>query len=257
LSFSYGTRARLGFLPSTAVAAVSMAGRPSPPPPSSPADDEPFPPLLPGGACRTGRARPRARSSSPPRRFHQRALKSSPPRHPHRLLRAALLGSPLLLLGSLLLLLGSPSLRPRLRLLRLSFPPPDHPRRSTLCPPGPRWCRPHPPPWWPLLFPRAPTDLLRPSQSSPPGFPSSALSLPDALLRSPLLAPCFPHVLLDMTVGAPVRDYPPPLTVFIQPSRWTPLNTLGGATRSCRPYAATPSPTTSSPWSLARRRTGS
>jgi hypothetical protein len=36
-----------------------------------------------------------------------------------------------------------------------------------------------------------------------------------------------------------------------------PLSNLGGATKSCRPSAATPLPTTSSPRSLTRRRIGS
>jgi hypothetical protein len=42
-----------------------------------------------------------------------------------------------------------------------------------------------------------------------------------ALLRSQLMAPGFPHVLPDMTVGAPVRAHPPPLTVCTQPSAIT------------------------------------
>jgi hypothetical protein len=59
-----------------------------------------------------------------------------------------------------------------------------------------------------------------------PGFLSSALSLPDVmpdvvLLRSQLLASGFPHGPLDMTppmtVGAHMRDCPPPTTVYSQP----------------------------------------
>jgi hypothetical protein len=55
-----------------------------------------------------------------------------------------------------------------------------------------------------------------------PGFPSIAFSLPDvALLCSKLLALGFPHVPLDTTVGAPVRDCHPPMTVYSQPSAIT------------------------------------
>jgi hypothetical protein len=55
-----------------------------------------------------------------------------------------------------------------------------------------------------------------------PDFPSTAFSLPDAaFLRSQLLTPGFPHVPLDTPVGAPVRDCPPPMTVYSQPSAIT------------------------------------
>jgi type II secretory pathway pseudopilin PulG len=40
-------------------------------------------------------------------------------------------------------------------------------------------------------------------------------------------------------------------------SRWTPLSTLGGTTRSCRPSTATPLPTTSYSRSLHRQRIAS
>eukprot|EP00267_Zea_mays_P051678 XP_020404662.1 uncharacterized protein LOC109944343 [Zea mays] len=55
-----------------------------------------------------------------------------------------------------------------------------------------------------------------------PDFPSIAFSLPDAaFLRSQLLAPGFPHVPLGTTVGAPVRDCPPLVIVYSQPSAVT------------------------------------
>jgi hypothetical protein len=55
-----------------------------------------------------------------------------------------------------------------------------------------------------------------------PDFLSSVLSLPDVLpdavlLRSQLLVPGFPHGLLGMTVGAHMRDCPPPMTVYSHP----------------------------------------
>jgi hypothetical protein len=98
---------------------------------------------------------------------------------------------------------------------------------------------PPPPPGAPVAPQQAPAELASPPASAPPsstslptptpaaaalhpGFPSSAISLPDtSLLHSQLLASGFPHVPLDMPVGPPVRDRPPPLTVYSQPSAIT------------------------------------
>jgi hypothetical protein len=77
----------------------------------------------------------------------------------------------------------------------------------------------------PASAPTSSTSLSAPTLAAAalyPGFPSSALSLPDAaLFRSQLLAPGFSHVPLEMPVGALVRDRPPPLTIYSQPSAIT------------------------------------
>jgi hypothetical protein len=74
----------------------------------------------------------------------------------------------------------------------------------------------------PTSAPPSSTSLQAPTPTTAalhPGFPSSALSLPDAaLFRSQLLAPGF---LLDMPVWAPVRELSPPLIVYSQPSTIT------------------------------------
>jgi hypothetical protein len=82
-----------------------------------------------------------------------------------------------------------------------------------------------------------------------PGFPSSALSLPDAtLFRSQVLAPGFPHVPLDMPVGPPVHDHPPPLTVYSQ------LSAITSSMRAPSDDAAALLVATRATVSVARRR---
>jgi hypothetical protein len=218
---------------------------PQPSPSAWPADRRPLPPSPPTATpsplslSPTGRRSPRpwrtrpalrtpSSSSPPPRRPHRRAP-SPPPRRPHWILWATsrLRRHATAHLGLPLLLLGLTFLRLRLRPIRPSFPPSDHPRRPTLCPPGPRQRRPHSPPGGSCCFLGPPRISSCPCSGRRSHLPRPRLPFQRALPAgcrpaSPsLLALGFPHVPLDMTVGAHVRDYPPPMIVYSQPSAIT------------------------------------
>ena len=212
----------------------SAGHRPLPPPPP-PATPSPLS-LSPTGRCSPCPWRPctalhappplsvcrRGTSSLPPPRLLHLARLLRPRHRRIRMRRPSLTSSspPPHLLGPTHLLHSRHCwIRPR----QPSLPPPD-PRRSPLYLPD--LCRPHTPPL--VVVPNPDGSRPAPAVSLPaatvlsPGFPSSALSLPDAaLLRSQLLAPGFPHFSLNMPVGAHVRDCPPPMTVYSQPSAIT------------------------------------
>jgi hypothetical protein len=151
-----------------------------------------------------------------------------------------------------------------------SRPPSPHPcalLRMTLQPSSP-------PPGQPLLRlasgPRTPPVLLSRSRrlltlSSASTSRPTAVSLamacrmapPRPLVTAP--TPSSPRPPQPQLFTLRRRPSPSPASRQLSPmfSRRTPLSTLGGATRSCRPSAATPLPTTSSPWSLTRWRISS
>jgi hypothetical protein len=131
-----------------------------------------------------------------------------------------------------------------------SSPPPGQPLRRLTS--GPRT---------PLALLSRSRRLLTPSSASTPRptavSPARAcrMVLPRPLVTAPTTSsprPPQPQLFALRRRPSPASGQPSPMF-----SRQTPLSTLGGATRSCRPSAATPSPTTSSPRSLTQRRIGS
>lgn len=170
-----------------------MVGRPQPSP-SSPADGKPFPPLP--LSYRAALATPLAVAPGHTRAY---VVAVPPPTDPH--VPSA----------------GTDDRQQQFPLSRsCSNPGRLDPSATALTPPLPSSPAPLADPAFPHTRPPTPFHplsagaALAPHGSAPaiavlsPGFPSSALSMPDAaLLRSQLLAPGFPHVLPDMTVGAP------------------------------------------------------